>query len=92
MKKQFALMATLWLVLANTQSPALADDWFDKYDHDHDHHWDYKEFQSAHNNYWKAHHEEKRMNDAELRAEFDRRAAEHHGWVDNEGVRDFHHW
>jgi len=92
MKKQFALMATLWLVLANTQAPALADDWFDKYDHNHDHHWDYNEFRTAHNTYWKGHRDEKRMDDAELRSEFNRRAGDHHDWVDNEGVRDFHHW
>lgn len=92
MKKQFAFLATLFVLLANAQAPAMAEPWFDQYDHNHDQHWTWDEFRAAHNNYWKMHRDEKRMTDAELRAEFDRRAAEHHGWVDMEGARDFHHW
>ncbi|HEY9680546.1 MAG TPA: hypothetical protein V6C86_03045 [Oculatellaceae cyanobacterium] len=93
MKKQLALLALSFLTLGALQTPALADDpWFHKWDRDHDGHWTYNEFERAHHDYWKHHRDEKRLTDAELRAEWDRRAAAHHDWVGAEDVRDFHHW
>ena len=93
MKKQFALIALGWFALGSLQTPALANDpWFDKWDHNHDGHWNYVEFKRAHDDYWRHHRDEKRWNDAELRAEWDRRAAAHHEWVAAEDMRDFHHW
>lgn len=93
MKKQLALLALSFLTLGSLQMPALADDaWFHKWDHDHDGHWTYNEFERAHHDYWKHHRDEKRLTDAELRAEWDHRAAAHHDWVGADDVRDFHHW
>ena len=34
--------------------PGFAADWFDRYDKNHDGHWDYNEFRRAHNEYWKS--------------------------------------
>ena len=93
MKRQFTLIAMAWLAVGSLQVPALADDpWFDKWDHNHDGHWNYNEFQKAHSDYWRHHRDEKRLTDSELRAEWNRRAAAHHEWVEANEVRDFHHW
>ena len=92
MKKAFGMLAASFVILGALQVPAMADPWFDRWDHNHDGHWTYNEFVRAHNDYWKHHRDEKRLNDAELRAEWDRRAAAHHEWVSAEDVRDFHHW
>jgi hypothetical protein len=82
-----AVMATI-----GAQSVALADDWYERYDVDHDHHWSYNEFRDANLSYWKLHKDEKALKDAELRAEFDRMAAGHPEYVDVETVRTYHHW
>ena len=94
MKRQFTLIATALLTLGSLQGPAIADEpWFDKWDHNHDGHWDYNEFKRAHGNYWKHHKkDEHRLSEAELRTEWERRAAAHHTWVESKDVRDFHHW
>ena len=93
MKRQFALIALAVIALGALHGPAIAGDpWFDRYDHNRDGHWDYNEFKKAHNDYWKHHRDERRWNDAELRAEWDRRAGGHPGWVEPGNVRDFHHW
>lgn len=93
MKRTLALLATTWMAVSALQLPANADDaWFNKYDRNHDGHWTYQEFRSAHTEYWKHHRQEQRLTDAELRAEFDRRASAHPGWVAREEVRDFHNW
>jgi len=49
MKKQILFAGIIWLSLASTQGPALADhdDWHKKYDHNNDGRWDYNEFASA---------------------------------------------
>jgi hypothetical protein len=92
MKKYLLLLAAAFISLGSLQAAQADDPWFNKYDHDHDGHWNWNEFQRAHNQYWKSHRDEKRMNDAELRAEFNRRAANHAHWVEANDVRDFHHW
>ena len=93
MKKRLASTATIWVAILSFLAPALADDpWFDKWDRDHDGHWNYEEFKRAHYDYWKHHQDEQHWKDAELRAEFNRRAAAHRQWVDAQEIRDFHHW
>jgi hypothetical protein len=89
MKKTVALACLAFLTLGTA---AQADDWFDRYDHNHDGHWSWSEFKRAHYEYWKHHHDEHRLSDAELRAQFDAWAASHPGWVEREQVREFHHW
>jgi len=92
MKKSLALAGLLCLALSNFQLAARADDWFDRYDRNHDHHWSYDEFRRAHQDWWRAHREEKRLTDAELRAQFNTWDADHHGWVTREHVEHFHTW
>jgi hypothetical protein len=92
MKRQLVL-AALTLLAVGAQTAARADDaWFNKYDHNHDGHWNYGEFKKAHYDYWKHHHDEKRWSDKELRAQWAQWDAEHHGYVTPEQVREFHHW
>ena len=93
MKKQLAIIAALYMGLVSVQSPALADDaWFNRYDHNHDGHWDWAEFKKAHYEWYKHHPGEKKWKEAELRAEFDRLGAAHHGWVAPDDVRTWHTW
>ncbi len=93
MKKQLALLASLWLAFGSMTGPALADDpWFNKWDHNHDNHWNYNEFRSAYYNWCRHHHDEKRLSDRELQAEFDRMAASHRTWVAPDDVRTWRHW
>jgi hypothetical protein len=93
MKKQVALVAALFIGLVGLNSPAFADEaWFVHHDHNHDGHWDYAEFRKAHYEWYKTHPNEKKWKDAELRQEFDRMSASHHGWVAPEDVRTWHTW
>ena len=92
MKRTLALAGLLCLTLNSIQLAARADDWFDKYDRNHDHHWNYNEFQRAHHDWWLRHKEEKRLTDAELRAQFNTWDADHHGWVNREHVEHWHTW
>jgi hypothetical protein len=79
-------------VLAFSTAAKADDPWFDKYDHNHDGHWNYNEFKRAHYDWWKAHRNEKRISDAELRAQYNSWDTAHHGWVDRDQVREYHHW
>jgi hypothetical protein len=90
MKKTLAL-ACLAVLAIGTAAQA-DDDWFNKYDHNHDGHWSYNEFKRAHSDYWRNHRDEKRMSEAELRAQFNNWEAQHKGWVERDQVREFHHW
>ncbi len=92
MKKYLLLLAASFITLGSLQAAQADDAWFNRWDRNHDGHWDYNEFRKAHYQYWKLHHDEKRLSDAELRAEFDRRAAAHARYVEANDVRDFHHW
>lgn len=75
------------------QSIAMADEvWYEKYDTDHDHHWSYNEFRDANLSYYKLHKDEKRLEDAQMRTEFDKMAIGHPGYVDVETVKTYHHW
>ena len=91
MKKQFALVALTLVSLGSLQLPALADPWFDKWDHDHDARWNYAEFKAANDAYWRAHHE-KVLADRELRRAYAHLDRDHDGYVTVEDVRTYHHW
>jgi Ca2+-binding EF-hand superfamily protein len=91
MKKQLALVALSMIALGSLQLPALADPWFDRWDHDHDGKWDYNEFKAANRDYWRAHHE-KVLADRELRAAYKHLDADHDGYVTVEDVKTYHHW
>jgi Ca2+-binding EF-hand superfamily protein len=91
MKKQLALMALTLISVGSLQMPALADAWFDTWDHNHDGKWDYNEFRGANQEYWKAHHE-KVVADRELRNAYNRMDADHDGFVTVENVRTYHNW
>jgi hypothetical protein len=91
MKKQTALLALVVLSLGSVQS-ALADDdkWFSRHDRNHDGKWNYDEFRTAHNDYWKRHHDEKRWSNKEMREHWN--SLNHDGYVTTEHVRTLHHW
>jgi len=92
MKKTLALAGLLCLTLNSLQLGAQARDWYDRWDRDHDHHWNWEEFRDA-NHDWYAHHRaEKALTDAELRAQFDGWDTAHNGWITREHVATFHHW
>lgn len=79
-------------IFSNTILPGLAADWFNKYDTNHDGHWDYAEFRKANNEYSRRHLDRNPLSDEELRAEFGRRADNPRGWVHETGVKDFQNW
>ncbi len=93
MKKVFLAAMMAIASLSSVQLSAHADEqWFDRYDHDHDSHWNYNEFRKAHYDWYKHHHSEQRISDPELRHQFDGMAAGHPGWVEREQVRTYHNW
>ena len=93
MKKVFLAAMMAVAALSSVQLSAHADDpWFDRYDRDHDGHWTYNDFKHAHYEWYKHHHNEQRITDAELRHQFDTMASTHPGWVEREQVRTFHNW
>ena len=89
MMKTFVLACLAVLTLSTA---AKADDWFDRYDRDHNKQWNYQEFKRAHNDYWKHHRNEERWNEAKLHSQFNTWASAHPGYVEREQVREFHHW
>jgi hypothetical protein len=87
--KQIVLVGLIVGLLS--QPAALAFDWFDRYDHDHDHYWSYHEYYRA-RRAWEREHHEKLMSEAELRAEYDRYDADHdHKWA-REEAKASGHW
>jgi Ca2+-binding EF-hand superfamily protein len=92
MKKMLALAGLLCLTLNSVQLAAQADDWFGKYDLNHDNHWSYNEFSKANNDWAGRHTEEKRLSDAELRTQFNGWDTDHHGWVTRDNVEHYHTW
>ena len=91
MKKQLALMALTLVSLGSLQLPALADPWFDRWDHNHDSRWDYNEFRAANHDYWKA-HQEKVLADKELRRAYRHLDTDHNGYVTVQEVKTYHNW
>jgi len=92
MKKKVATIAALIISLGTLQGAFADDAWFHGHDRDHDGHWTYEEFKRAHHEWYKQHPGERRYKEEELRAEFDRLSAEHHGWVGPDDVRSWHRW
>ncbi len=89
--KRHQLIGTLLLGLLSV-SPALADGWYEHHDRDGDGRWNYNEFRSAHNNYYRNHAGERRYEERELKHHFNRFDSDHDGYVTREQVREFHHW
>jgi len=92
MKKTLALAGLLCLTLSSVQLAAQADDWFGKYDRNHDNHWTYNEFANANHDWARRHRNEKRVTDAELRNQFNGWDTDHHGYVTREHVEHYHTW
>lgn len=91
MKRQFSLLASLVLGLVMI-SPALADNWYEGHDRDHDGRWNYNEFKDAHNNWYNAHHEGRVYNDRDLQHQFRHYDHDHDGYVSRQEIQTFHHW
>jgi Ca2+-binding EF-hand superfamily protein len=92
MKKALALAGLLCLTLGSLQLPAQAQDWFDTYDVNHDHQWNYIEFRDAHHSWARHHPVERVLNDVELRSQFDTWDPNHRGYVVREDVQSYHPW
>lgn len=90
-KKSLALAGLM--IVGISLNAVAADEWFNRWDRNHDGHWTWSEFKAAHHD-WCRHHRggEGCWNDRELRAKFDALDAEHHGWVTPEQVRSLHAW
>jgi hypothetical protein len=92
MKNALALAGLLCLTLSSVQLPALAQDWFDRYDVNHDHQWNYVEFSNAHHDWARHHRTERIINDIELRNQFNTWDPDNRGYVVRENVSTFHNW
>lgn len=81
--------------VASTFSSALADnDWFNKWDRNHDNRWTWQEFRNAHKD-WARHHKreaEACWTDKQLHEKWAMLDAEHHGWVTPEQAMQLHAW
>lgn len=92
MYKQSIALSGL-LMLGMSLSAGAADEWFARYDKDHDGRWTWHEFRDAHHDWCHHHHGAAGCwNDRELRVKFDALAGEHHTWVTPDQVHDFHAW
>jgi len=94
MKTKLALLTALAFTITGMSLPAKADsdDWFKKWDHNRDGRWSWNEFRKAHYDWWRAHHDERRLNDHELHEMYRKFDRDHDGYVCPDDVRGFHHW
>jgi hypothetical protein len=92
MKKALALAGLMCLTLSSIQLPAQAHDWFDRYDTNHDHQWNYVEFSNAHHDWARRHRAERALTDVELHNQFNTWDTGHNGYVVRENVATFHNW
>ena len=92
MKKTLALAGLLCLALSSVQMAAQAQDWFVRYDTDHDNHWTYNEFASANRDWASRHTTEKILNDVELHKQFSTWDPDNRGYVVRESVSTYHDW
>jgi hypothetical protein len=92
MKRTLALAGLLCLTLSSIQLSVQASDWFGRYDHNHDNHWDYNEFRNAHHDWARHHRNEAVVSDVELRSQFNGWDTGHRGYVERGDVQAFHHW
>ncbi len=92
MKRLTLFAALILLGLAGTQISAFAhDDWFKKYDYDHDRKWNYDEYVKAQRD-WEIAHHQKVMSDKELREYYDHHDKDKDGYWATEEMRRAHHW
>jgi DnaJ-class molecular chaperone len=89
-KKQIPIIAVVLFGL--NYAPAALADWYDHYDHDRDHNWNWEEWRDARRHWEKVHHEEKRLSDEELRAEFDRFDHDHDHHLSREEAKAWGRW
>jgi len=87
--KKLVLAALIAGLLA--QPAVLAGDWFDKYDHNHDHSWDWNEYYKARRD-WEREHREKALSEEELRAEYERYDLDHNHRMGREEARGVGRW
>ena len=92
MNKTLALAGLLCLTLASVQQAALAQDWFGRYDGNHDNRWSYDEFAHAHHNWARHHRSEVIMNDVDLHNQFNSWDPDRRGYIVRENVATFHNW
>jgi len=93
MRSKITLLAALVIAIGSISGPARADDeWFEKWDHNHDRKWSWDEFRRAQYRWWKEHRDEHRCNDKELREHFKELDRDHDGYLYPDDVRSFHHW
>jgi len=90
MKKQILFMVLGGFVLLTTQIPVLANDWFNRYDANHDRQWNYEEYQKAQME-WLKHHKH-HMSDKELREYYARLDRDRNGFLTAEEARRAHMW
>jgi hypothetical protein len=90
-KKSIAFAALL--TLGMSLGASAADEWFTRYDKDHDQRWTWHEFRDAHHNWCHNHHGAAGCwNDHELRQKFEAMAGANRTWVSADQVREFHSW
>ena len=91
MKKQLATAMLCALAFGAFQLPARADFGvtYGRYDHNHDGHWDYNEFNNANRYYNHHHHGVVVVNN---RDEFNRLDVNHDGYLNREEIQTYHNW
>ncbi len=92
MKRQDFVFGLVVAGLMSQPLAALAYDWFDKWDHNHDHNWNWREYSDARRAWEREHRDERRLTEAELRAEYSRLDADHNHRLSRQEARASGHW
>lgn len=66
------------------------NDWFDRHDRNHDNKWNYREFRTANQIYWRKHHDEHPWRSDEVKTKWN--TLHENGYVTREKVKELHHW
>jgi hypothetical protein len=69
-----------------------ASDWFDRWDHNQDHHWSWQEYYAARRAWEREHREERRLSEAELRAEYAGLDGNHDHRLEREEAKAWGRW
>jgi hypothetical protein len=96
MKKQLTTLCLFAMAFGALQLPATAFDFgvsvFNKYDHNHDGRWNYRDFNDANRYYYQTHPQAVIINNRDLRRDFNRLDTDNDGYVNVEEVRTYHTW
>jgi len=92
LKRQEFLFGLVVVSLISAPLAASAHDWFDKWDHNHDHYWSWHDYYAARRGWEKEHAAEKRLSEAELREEYARLDADHNRRLSREEAATWGHW